>query len=40
MIMPYDSVRGRPKRGRVLASKRVMAQIWVPERVRTISPTV
>ncbi len=31
---------GSPKRGRVAPSKRVMAQIWVPARVRTISPTV
>jgi hypothetical protein len=33
-------VAGSPNRGKVLLSKRVMAQIWEPERVRTISPTV
>ena len=31
-------VRGSPKRGRTLLSKRVMAQIRLPERVRTSSP--
>jgi Sigma-70, region 4 len=36
----FARVAGSPNRGRVLGSKRVMAEIWVPERVRTISPTV
>ena len=31
---------GRPNLGRMPGSKRVMAQIWRPERVRTISPIV
>ena len=33
-------VAGRPNRGRVVGSKRVMAEMRVPDRVRTISPTV
>src|SRR5262245_32103250 len=35
-----ERLAGRPNRGSVLASKRVMAETWVPERVKTISPTV
>ena len=31
---------GRPNLGRMPGSKRVMAQIWRPEKVRTISPIV
>ncbi len=33
-------VAGSPNRGRVPGSKRVMAEMRVPERVKTISPTV
>ena len=33
-------VAGSPNRGTVVGSKRVRAEIWVPDRVRTISPTV
>ena len=33
------SVRGSPKRGRTLLSKRVMAQMRPPDRVRTSSPS-
>ena len=36
----FARVAGSPNRGKMLLSKRVMAQIRVPERVRTISPTV
>ena len=31
---------GSPNLGRTAGSKRVIAEIWVPDRVRTISPTV
>jgi hypothetical protein len=31
---------GSPNLGRTAGSKRVIAETWVPDRVRTISPTV
>jgi hypothetical protein len=36
----FGRVTGSPNRGKILLSKRVMAETWAPERVRTISPTV
>lgn len=40
LCVQSERVAGSPNRGRMAGSKRVMAQIWVPERVMTISPIV